>query len=93
MTVLQFSYRKTGAELVRKSQILAVEQALLDLLERNRRGEVVGLWFVADQGDGTHHYSLEGSYDQRPELAYAPICRSMHGLSVIIEEAGMSGCI
>jgi hypothetical protein len=77
----------------RDSQLLEVERALVDLLERNRRGEVVGLWFVADQGDGVHQYSLEGSYNQNPAGAFAPVCRSFQGLSVIIEESGQAGQI
>lgn len=93
MTVLYFTYRKTGEELVRKSQILEVELALVDLLERTRRGEIVGMWYVVDHGDGNHCFSLDGSYNQTPSSAFAPACKSLHELSLIIDEAGQSGCI
>ncbi len=93
MSVLQFTYRKTGLELVKKGQQLEVEQTLLGLLERNKRGEVVGLWYMFDRGDGNHHYGLAGSYDQNPALAFAPACKSMHALSLIIDNAGQTGIL
>lgn len=74
----------------RDSQLLGVEAALLDLLEKCRRGEVIGLWYLIDAGNGHHRYGIEGSYWQNPAAAYIPAAKSMHMLSVIIESAGQS---
>ncbi len=93
MTVLEFTYRKTGQKLIEKSQALEVEATLLDLLDKCRRGEVIGLWYLIDAGSGHHRYGIEGSYWQNPATAYLPAAKSMHMLSVIIESAGQSGSI
>lgn len=77
----------------RDSQLLEVEAALLDLLDKCRRGEVIGLWYLIDAGNGHHRYGIEGSYWQNPASAYIPAAKSMHMLSLCINEAEQSGSI
>lgn len=89
MTVIPFSYKNTERNLVRTSQRLDVESRLHELLEQVKNGELVGIWYLVDSGNGTHRYGFAGSYAVSPDAAFIPACKSIQALSCIIGPAGL----
>lgn len=62
----------------------------MELLEQHGEGDMRGLMFTIDLGDGCHEYGFVGSYKQDPSSAFMPAAQTLHQLGVILGKADRS---